>query len=84
VFFKAACNNCHAIDGTEAEARIGPDLTHIGSRRSLGAGVLPNNRGNLTGWITNPQPLKPGNRMPPSYLASEDLHALVAYLESLK
>jgi cytochrome c oxidase subunit II len=84
VFFEAACNNCHAIAGTEADGRIGPDLTHIGSRRSLGAGILRNNRGNLAGWITNPQPLKPGNRMPASFLPPEDLHDLVSYLESLK
>jgi cytochrome c oxidase subunit II len=84
VFYEAACHNCHAIRGAEAEGLIGPDLTHIGSRLSLGAGILRNNRGNLAGWIANPQPLKPGNRMPPSYLQSDDLHALVDYLESLK
>jgi cytochrome c oxidase subunit II len=84
VFFEAACNNCHAIAGTAADGRIGPDLTHIGSRRSIGAGILPNNRGNLSGWIANPQPLKPGNRMPASFLPPDDLHALVSYLESLK
>jgi cytochrome c oxidase subunit II len=84
VFYEAACHNCHAIRGAEAEGLIGPDLTHIGSRLSLGAGILRNNRGNLAGWIANPQPLKPGNRMPPSYLESDDLHALVEYLESLK
>lgn len=84
VFFEAACNNCHAIQGTEAQGRIGPDLSRIGGRRSLGSGVLRNNRGNLAGWILNPQALKPGNRMPASYLPAEDLHALVAYLESLK
>lgn len=84
VYYEAACHNCHAIRGAEAEGVIGPDLTHIGSRLSLGAGILRNNRGNLAGWIINPQPLKPGNRMPPSYLHSDDLHALVDYLESLK
>jgi cytochrome c oxidase subunit II len=84
VYYAAACHNCHAIRGAEAEGVIGPDLTHIGSRLSLGAGILRNNRGNLAGWIINPQPLKPGNRMPPSYLDPDDLHALVDYLESLK
>lgn len=84
VFFRAACNNCHAISGTPADGRLGPDLTRIGSRRSLGAGTMANNRGNLSGWVVNPQALKPGNRMPPSYVSPEDLHALVSYLESLK
>jgi cytochrome c oxidase subunit II len=84
VYFEAACHNCHAIRGTRADGTIGPDLTHIGSRLTLGSGILPNNRGNLAGWIANPQPLKPGNRMPPSYLNAEDLHALVEYLETLK
>jgi cytochrome c oxidase subunit II len=45
---------------------------------------MANNRGNLSGWIVNPQALKPGNRMPPSYMPPDDLHALVSYLESLK
>lgn len=84
VFFAAACDNCHAVRGTKAAGRIGPDLTHIGSRVTLGAGILANNRGNLAGWIANPQPLKPGNRMPPSYLPAGDLLALVNYLETLE
>ena len=83
IYIAASCDNCHAIRGI-SEARVGPDLTHIGSRLSLGAGILRNNRGNLAGWIANPQPLKPGNRMPPSYLRSDELMALVTYLESLK
>jgi cytochrome c oxidase subunit II len=83
VFFEAGCHNCHAIRGTEAAGRIGPDLTHISTRRTLGAATVPNNHGNLAGWTVNPQPIKPGNRMPATYLGSEDLHALVAYLESL-
>jgi cytochrome c oxidase subunit 2 len=84
VFFEAACANCHAIAGTAAVAVIGPDLTHMGSRRTLGAGTLPNDRATLAGWIANPQALKPGNRMPRSYLEPDDLHALVDYLLSLK
>lgn len=84
VFASAACGNCHAIRGTKFNGQVGPDLTHIGSRLTIGAGTLPNNRGNLAGWISNPQPLKPGNLMPPSYLGSEELLALTDYLESLK
>jgi cytochrome c oxidase subunit II len=84
VFFGAKCDRCHAIRGTGAEGRVGPDLTHVGSRLSLGAGTLTNNRGNLGGWIANSQALKPGNNMPRFYLPPADLHALLAYLESLR
>jgi len=83
-FFQAQCHSCHAIRGTEAVATIGPDLTHLGSRLTLGAGEIPNTLGNLEGWIANPQAIKPGNLMPRSYLSSEDLHAIATYLESLK
>jgi cytochrome c oxidase subunit 2 len=84
VFAEAACGNCHAIAGTQFNGQIGPDLTFMGSRRTIGAGTLPNTFANLSGWISNPQPLKPGNLMPPSYLGSRDLLAVTAYLESLK
>lgn len=83
-FFAYGCNNCHAIRGTGATARVGPDLTHIGSRLSLGAGTLTNTVGTLGGWIGNPQVLKPGNHMPATLLPPDDLHALVAYLRSLE
>jgi cytochrome c oxidase subunit II len=84
VFFEASCHNCHAVAGTTAEGVRGPDLTHVGSRQTIGAGWLPNNRGNLAGWISNPQALKPGNLMPRTHLSAEDLLALVDYLETLK
>ncbi len=83
VFFTAGCANCHAIRGTQAVGDIGPDLTHLGSRLTLGAGTIPNSHGHLAGWISNPQAIKPGNLMPPSYLTPQQLHALVAYLRSL-
>jgi cytochrome c oxidase subunit 2 len=84
VFLQTSCALCHAIKGTSAGARTGPDLTHVGSRRTLGAAVIPNNRGNLTGWIADAGSVKPGVLMPPNPLDSDDLHALAAYLESLK
>lgn len=84
VFFQLNCDECHAIKGTEAEGRLGPDLTHLASRQTLAAGIIPNTRGHLAGWITNPQNIKPRNLMPASNLDGEDLHALLAYLESLK
>ena len=83
-FSDAACGNCHAIRGTEFTGRIGPDLTLLGSRLTLGAGTVPNNRGNLEGWISNPQAIKPGNLMPPTYLSADELHAMADYLETLK
>jgi cytochrome c oxidase subunit II len=84
VFLKAGCGQCHAIDGTPAIGTAGPDLTHVGSRGSIGAGMLPNNRGNLAGWVANPQAIKPGAKMPRTYLSGDDLMALVSYLEGLK
>lgn len=84
VFFESTCHNCHSIAGSEAVGIRGPDLTHLASRQTIGAGLLPNNRGNLSGWISNPQALKPGNLMPYTHIDSEDFHALIAYLESLK
>jgi cytochrome c oxidase subunit II len=84
VFLHGPCAMCHTIRGTLAASRVGPDLTHLASRRTLAAGTLANTRGHLTGWILNPQNLKPGSRMPPTLLTSDDLHALVAFLETLK
>ena len=84
VFLMTSCVMCHAIKGTTAGSRTGPDLTHVGSRRTLGAAVIQNNRGNLSGWIADAGGIKPGVLMPPNPLDPEDLHALVAYLESLK
>jgi cytochrome c oxidase subunit II len=84
VFLGAACVYCHAVNGTNANSRFGPDLTHLASRRTLGAGILPNTTGHLAGWISNPQTIKPGNKMPPVVLEGEELQALLAYLNSLK
>ena len=85
LFSSAGCAACHRIAGTEAVGLAGPDLTHVGSRRSLGAGILPNNRGALMGWIGNSQAIKPGNRMPPyTVLGADDLRSLAVYLEAQK
>jgi cytochrome c oxidase subunit 2 len=84
VFLSSSCVMCHAIAGTPAGSRIGPDLTHLAGRQTLAAGTLPNTRSNLTGWIVDPQAIKPGAKMPPNQFNGPDLLALVAYLESLK
>lgn len=84
IFLGSACVYCHAIRGTNASGRIGPDLTHFASRETIGAGLLENNRGNLAGWTVNAQALKPGNRMPPMYLDGDSLQDLLTYMETLR
>jgi cytochrome c oxidase subunit 2 len=84
VFLTGTCAMCHAIDGTAAGSHAGPDLTHLASRRTIAAGTLPNTRGNLAGWLVDPQRIKPGAKMPPNLLRPDDLDALLTYLQSLK
>lgn len=84
VFLSHACVMCHAIGGTTAGSRVGPDLTHLASRSTIAAGTLPNTIGNLGGWIMNAQSIKPGSRMPPNQLSGPDLQDLLAYLETLR
>ena len=78
------CGLCHRVRGTEAGAISAPDLTHVMSRRTLAAGTLLNNPGNLVGWIQNPQNIKPGSQMPNQYLSAQQLSDALAYLELLK
>jgi cytochrome c oxidase subunit 2 len=84
VFLASSCVMCHAISGTPAGSRIGPDLTHLAGRLTIAAGTLPNTRGNLAGWILDAQAIKPGVKMPPNRLSSADLQALLVYLETLR
>jgi cytochrome c oxidase subunit 2 len=84
VFRSRGCGLCHTITGTSAGGKVGPDLTHVGGRRTIGAGTLPMTNGNLAGWIADPQHVKPGNKMPAIPLGADDLNALVAYLGALK
>jgi cytochrome c oxidase subunit 2 len=84
IFQQRTCANCHAIAGTPAAARAGPDLSHFASRQTLGAGVLDNTPENLLKWLTDPQAIKPGNHMPSLRMAEAELRALVAYLETLQ
>ncbi|MBA2683641.1 MAG: cytochrome c oxidase subunit II [Gemmatimonadaceae bacterium] len=83
-FQRGACSLCHTIRGTDAHGVLGPDLTHVGSRLTLAAGMIPNTRGHLQGWIANAQGVKPGVAMPTLYLDATSLQALAAYLESLR
>jgi cytochrome c oxidase subunit II len=84
VFLESACAMCHTVRGTTAGSRVGPELTHIGSRQTLAAGTLPNTADHLATWIRDPQAVKPGNRMPSTPLSPEDRQALLAYLRSLR
>lgn len=83
-FLGSACVYCHTIQGTNASGTLGPDLTHLASRQTIGAGMLTNSRGNLAGWIVDAQGIKPGNRMPPIQLEGDQLQAILDYMESLK
>jgi cytochrome c oxidase subunit 2 len=85
VFLREPCAACHTVRGTAAKGELGPDLTHVGGRLSIGAGVLKNGEAALAGWIADPQHVKPGNLMPATKtLPGEELRALAAWLESLK
>jgi cytochrome c oxidase subunit 2 len=84
VFLSSGCALCHTVRGTPARGVTGPDLTHFASRRTIGAGTLPNTKGHLAGWIGNPQAIKPGNLMPRIPLRPEELQALLAYLSGLR
>lgn len=83
-FMTSACVSCHTIQGTQADGKVGPDLTHIASRKTIGAGVAPNDASHLKKWIMNAQTLKPGSNMPPMSLTDSQADSIVAYLETLK
>lgn len=85
LFFGNGCGACHTIRGTEARGVLGPDLTHVGSRYSLGAGTLPNDAEAFAQWVGAHRQIKPDNLMPPyNFLSESDLAALGLYLESLE
>lgn len=84
VYLQRGCPLCHAVRGTESLAQVAPDLTHVGSRMYLAAGVLPNTRGHMAGWISNPQQIKPGSYMPRIPLSPAELHDIVSYVLSLR
>lgn len=84
LFQQLTCVNCHAVGGTAPRTQVGPDLTHLGDRDTLGAGVVTNTPENLALWLRDPQALKPGNHMPNLHLTDEQIRLLVAYLETLR
>lgn len=84
IFMQQPCQNCHTIAGTAASGTAGPDLTHVGSRQTIGAGVLANTPANMERWLQNPLAVKPGALMPNFNLTPDELRALAAYMESLR
>ena len=84
VFLAKACASCHTVRGTDAAGTLGPDLTHVGSRGTIAAGLFETTRGSLAAWIADPQRLKPGNNMPMVDLSADELNAVATYLEGLR
>jgi cytochrome c oxidase subunit II len=83
IFETTACINCHAVSGTVADGRFGPDLTHLMSRETIASGAAPNTPENLRLWIQNPDAIKPGSKMPAMELSDQQLDAVTAYLATL-
>jgi cytochrome c oxidase subunit II len=83
IFETTACINCHAVTGTVADGRFGPDLTHLMSRETIASGAAPNTPENLRLWIQNPDSIKPGSKMPAMGLSDHQLDAVTAYLATL-
>lgn len=84
ILMSMTCRNCHAIRGTAARGDVGPDLTHLASRRKIAGGVMKNTTDNLSTWLRAPQDIKPECHMPNLDLTKQEIHYLVTYLETLK
>jgi cytochrome c oxidase subunit II len=84
IFQEKTCGSCHTISETPANARIGPDLSHLASRETLLSGMMKNNRKNLKRWLEDPQKVKKGSNMPDFLMNKEEINALTDYLEQLK
>lgn len=85
VLLANGCGACHTLRGTPADGVVGPDLTHVGGRGSIAAGVLPNAEAGFSRWLAETDRLKPGVHMPAfGMLAASETRALAAYLESLE
>ncbi|RSZ40026.1 c-type cytochrome [Variovorax beijingensis] len=85
-FLAHRCNACHTVRGVSEQSRLGPDLTHVGSRLHLGAGTVPNDPAQLAAWVAHTQQLKPGARMPSSgeRIGEADLQSIAIWLAQLK
>ncbi|GBD32446.1 Cytochrome c oxidase subunit 2 [bacterium HR33] len=78
-----SCIACHAVQGISAGV-LGPNLTHVASRGTIAAGMLPNDSANLARWLRDPKAIKPGSKMPAIGLSTDEIEALVAYLRRLR
>jgi cytochrome c oxidase subunit II len=83
LFMANQCASCHMIRGTAARGLVGPDLTHVASRRTLAGAEIRNTPAELRAWIADPQAIKPGARMPNLGLSATDYNDIAAYLEEL-
>jgi cytochrome c oxidase subunit 2 len=84
-FLSLACVGCHTVKGTTAAGKVGPELTHVASKKSIAGGLLsPVNEETLTKWISNPPAVKPGTLMPNLGLSQEQVHDIVQWLLTLK
>jgi cytochrome c oxidase subunit 2 len=81
---RTGCVACHRVDGTQAQGILGPDLSHVGSRRTIAAGILENTAENMDRWLRDPTAVKPGSLMPDLQLSDDDIRSLTAYLSSLR
>jgi len=84
IFQSKPCVMCHTVRGSSAGSRVGPDLTHFASRKSIAGATLPMSRGNIAAWVVDPQGIKPGTSMPNVSLAADEIDPLVSYLEGLR
>ena len=84
ILLRSSCAGCHSVRGTSAVGTLGPDLTHLAARRTIGAGLLPMSRQTLSDFVVNAQRAKPGASMPPTEIEPDELAALVDYLMSLE
>ncbi len=82
--FKQDCATCHTIQGTPFQGKVGPNLTALMGRPTIGAGTLPNTAAGLAQWLHDPSAVKPGAKMPDLGLSESQIHSLVAFLETLK
>jgi cytochrome c oxidase subunit II len=84
VFMANACASCHTIRGTPARGLIGPDLTHVASRATLAGLTIPDDAEHLLAWISDPQSIKPGVKMPGLDLSGADFRAVASYVGGLR
>ncbi len=84
VFLNGTCIGCHTVNGTKAQGKVGPNLTHFATRKVFAGATMENTADNVSRWLADPQAVKPGTLMPNLHLPSDQIAALVAYLESLK